>query len=283
MIREYRPEDLPAIVQAVQMTRTMDEEEIAERMTGGKSFVYEEGDRVLGCAATAGPTDSPEGPSMGIWIYTHPEHRQHGIGSALLNAAWPEVESHNPARVTTGYTAGQGEGAHDFYIARGFAPWFGSQLMEYTGEGFAEPEVSARKYEEQDFEDYVRIMNEGFTDLRRENDLKPAEPFPPERINDELRRKLSDDRDNNYLFFIDGHAVGMCRIEDYIDDIAVDKAHRGQGLGKKIAQFAVNRVRERGTQRVVLGVMDSNQVAQNLYRRLGFKTYEWFEMARIVR
>ena len=56
----------------------------------------------------------------------------------------------------------------------------------------------------------------------------------------------------------------------YLQNLAVDPAVRGQGIGGDLAQHCMDRAREAGYRRVHLDVFDGNP-AIGLYRRLGFE------------
>jgi [ribosomal protein S18]-alanine N-acetyltransferase len=59
--------------------------------------------------------------------------------------------------------------------------------------------------------------------------------------------------------------------EGHIATIAVHPQWRGRGLGEMLALSLLKRAKERGARRSTLEVRVSNQVAQGLYRHLGFE------------
>jgi ribosomal protein S18 acetylase RimI-like enzyme len=61
-------------------------------------------------------------------------------------------------------------------------------------------------------------------------------------------------------------AGGDCLLED----LYVDAAARGAGLGQALVAAALDRARARGCRRVELDVNESNEAAQRLYGRFGF-------------
>lgn len=69
-----------------------------------------------------------------------------------------------------------------------------------------------------------------------------------------------------------GYSIGIVRFRDlgHIISIAVDKAHRGRGVGKKLLKETIERLVEMGVKKVRIEVRESNQVAINLYKKLGF-------------
>ena len=64
--------------------------------------------------------------------------------------------------------------------------------------------------------------------------------------------------------FLDPHTAEMKRLY-------VRAAHRGQGLGRVLAQTAVDVARAAGCKRIVLDTLPQMREAQALYRTLGFQ------------
>jgi ribosomal protein S18 acetylase RimI-like enzyme len=56
----------------------------------------------------------------------------------------------------------------------------------------------------------------------------------------------------------------------YLDDLAVDTAMRGQGIGTRLLQAVFDFAQERDMPAVRLDVVDTNPGARRLYERLGF-------------
>jgi len=57
----------------------------------------------------------------------------------------------------------------------------------------------------------------------------------------------------------------------WIEDVVVDDAARGQGLGKALTQAAVDEAARRGARTVDLTSRPSREAANRLYRSLGFE------------
>ena len=58
--------------------------------------------------------------------------------------------------------------------------------------------------------------------------------------------------------------------EAEITNVAVDAAHRGQGVGALLVQRLINEAAERGIVKIALEVRASNHNARRLYERCGF-------------
>ena len=56
----------------------------------------------------------------------------------------------------------------------------------------------------------------------------------------------------------------------YIDDLCVDEKHRGQHIGRQLADFATAFARETGCYDITLNVWEGNDAAMGFYRRNGF-------------
>jgi ribosomal protein S18 acetylase RimI-like enzyme len=91
--------------------------------------------------------------------------------------------------------------------------------------------------------------------------------------------------DGNYLLIArDGdRVVGMLTLVTFpiptglrawIEDVVVDEAARGQGVGAALTQEAVHRARAVGARTVDLTSRPTRQAANRLYERLGFELRE---------
>jgi len=56
-----------------------------------------------------------------------------------------------------------------------------------------------------------------------------------------------------------------------LNDIVVDPAHRGQGIGRMLLDAALAALAVRGAPRVVLSTAEQNEPAQRLFTRAGFR------------
>ncbi|HEV7919741.1 MAG TPA: GNAT family N-acetyltransferase [Thermoanaerobaculia bacterium] len=57
----------------------------------------------------------------------------------------------------------------------------------------------------------------------------------------------------------------------FIHDVAVTAEARRSGLGTELLEVAIDWLRQRGAPRVILWTAASNEAAQSLFRRLGFR------------
>ncbi len=56
-----------------------------------------------------------------------------------------------------------------------------------------------------------------------------------------------------------------------VQDIVVDPAHRGQGVGARLLEQTLAALKTRGAPQVVLSTAQRNEVAQRLFERAGFR------------
>jgi ribosomal protein S18 acetylase RimI-like enzyme len=95
-------------------------------------------------------------------------------------------------------------------------------------------------------------------------------------------RRLLADPNTDFLLAGDP-AVGVCQLryryavwtasEDCcLEDVYVEEAARGSGLGRALVEAAMDRARERGCARMELDTNETNEPALALYRSLGFES-----------
>lgn len=65
----------------------------------------------------------------------------------------------------------------------------------------------------------------------------------------------------------------------YIDQMSIEPAYQGQGVGTKLLAYIRQLAIERGIHRIQLDVWQDNVTAKHLYQKMGFETYrevmEW--------
>lgn len=90
---------------------------------------------------------------------------------------------------------------------------------------------------------------------------------PREKVEEAARTSL-----NIGVFAADGEQVGYARVVTdgatfgWVCDVYVDRAHRGRGLGVRLAAEVVSRLEPLGLKRVML----ATRTAHDLYARFGF-------------
>ncbi len=100
---------------------------------------------------------------------------------------------------------------------------------------------------------------------------------------DYLARIIEDE--NVELFVVKGDEaiVGMATLvfirhpsgfEAFVEDVVIDEAYRGKGLGKQLMQKVIEEAKKRGVEYVELTSRESRIAANKLYQSLGFKKRE---------
>ncbi|NHV61088.1 MAG: ribosomal protein S18-alanine N-acetyltransferase [Candidatus Verstraetearchaeota archaeon] len=73
-----------------------------------------------------------------------------------------------------------------------------------------------------------------------------------------------------------GYAIGIIRYRSlgHVISIAVRKDFRGKGIGKKLLNELIDRLFAMGAKKIRIEVRESNEIAINLYKKVGFVTKE---------
>lgn len=86
-----------------------------------------------------------------------------------------------------------------------------------------------------------------------------------------------------FLARVDGRIIGSLTLAFYriptglkawIEDVVVDEAGRGRGVGRLLSEAALVEARRRGSKDVSLTSRPSREAANRLYQRLGFEARE---------
>ena len=215
-------------------------------------------------------------------IFTVPSMRGKSVGKALYEHLRSEIEILRDAIVWTHYPSVSTE-SHRFFTARGFDPIVDTLRMSYLGPAFQEPNLEARQYSDQDFPEYIGIINEAFASLRREAGLDPI-VFPDAAYNDEnLRNHILTRCNQIWLFRAEAGLIGLLELDGpIIETTAVRPSFQGRGYGRKIVQFGVNRVLEQCVPEVLLEVGVPNLRTRSLYETLGFRTVRSTRRSRLI-
>ena len=100
--------------------------------------------------------------------------------------------------------------------------------------------------------------------------------FPKPWTEADFMREVTTNQCARYMVAeVDGQVIAYAGAwlildEGHITNIAVDKAYRGQGIGRKVTEALLQYAANLGVQYLTLEVRRSNEVAQNLYKSLGF-------------
>jgi ribosomal protein S18 acetylase RimI-like enzyme len=104
---------------------------------------------------------------------------------------------------------------------------------------------------------------------------------PPSR--DQLVELVENDDTVLFLAVVNGEIMGSLTLAFYriptglkawIEDVVVDDAARGRGLGAALNDAALNEARARGAKDLSLTSRPAKEAANRLYKRIGFETRE---------
>lgn len=126
------------------------------------------------------------------------------------------------------------------------------------------------------------MLGEAFYETRRLHGFEPYD-VRANLDNPDTRAELAADAANAFLAFDSrGGVVGCASVGgDSIDTVAVLPEHRRKGYGRRLTQFCVNLLLDRGIAVPRTSVLDDNVPARALYTRFGFRHVETYEDATL--
>jgi ribosomal protein S18 acetylase RimI-like enzyme len=111
-------------------------------------------------------------------------------------------------------------------------------------------------------EEYKRIYNQCYHEMRKELDIKPFDFIQDESF-------FESGMDKVFLLLCDGKIIGSVALKgDEIDDLIVDIKNQNQGYGKQILLWALEHI---NSERIILHVAEWNKKAIDLYKKNGFE------------
>ena len=85
---------------------------------------------------------------------------------------------------------------------------------------------------------------------------------------------LDDKRPVGYAVLCFGYSLEWLGRDAFVDEFYLHKEYRGRGWGKKTMVFLEDAARELRIRALHLEVVEGNETAQGLYKRLGFKPHK---------
>ena len=86
-----------------------------------------------------------------------------------------------------------------------------------------------------------------------------------------------------YIVLTLGWSLEYRGMDAFIDELFVDEAFRGRGLGKAAVERVVRAARALGVRALHLEVERANLPAQELYRKIGFEDHDRYLLTRWIR
>lgn len=85
-----------------------------------------------------------------------------------------------------------------------------------------------------------------------------------------------------YLVAVWGYSLEWHGRDAFVDELYVEPAHRGRGIGSRALELAEEACREAGVRALHLEVERPNTRAQELYRRMGFRDHDRYLMTKVL-
>ncbi len=124
--------------------------------------------------------------------------------------------------------------------------------------------------------EYEKLSHEVIAD---EETLR-ASLFGPERVGGVLIAYLGEEPVGFAVYFRN-FSTFLGRAGLYLEDLFVEPAHRGRGIGKSILVHLAKIAVERGLGRLNWAVLDWNQPAIDFYQRLGAEVMDDWRICRL--
>ena len=143
--------------------------------------------------------------------------------------------------------------------------------MKYADVSAEKSDIVCIPFAEAHFQEYKRIYNECFYEMRKALDIQPYH-FLNEYA------QIADKAQDIYLLVKQGEIIGsVACYGNEIDDLIVNPKFQRRGYGKQLLLWGMQHIRERSNDPITLHVAAWNRDALMLYRKTGF------EVARQIR
>jgi ribosomal protein S18 acetylase RimI-like enzyme len=148
----------------------------------------------------------------------------------------------------------------------------GETHFVYDGPRFPDPGISPVPYREEFFHRELELESDLFEQMRRDAGITPY------RISDSAPDQLEGiarffiEHKDTFLFLPDDEDLigSILFLGNRIQSLCVARQHQRRGYGRKLTACAVNAILDGGAPTVVLETLPGNQVAEHLYRSMGF-------------
>lgn len=136
--------------------------------------------------------------------------------------------------------------------------------MYYDKQIQENPEICCVPFEEVYFEEYKKIYNECFYEMRKALNIEPYNWYSE-------YEQMADKAENVFLLLEDNQIIGsVACYGNEIDDLIVKKTCQKKGYGKQLLLWAMNHIRQHNNSEITLHVAEWNKDALELYKKVGF-------------
>ena len=137
--------------------------------------------------------------------------------------------------------------------------------MQYDKAFVVQSVIECIPFEMQYFDQYKRIYNECFYDMRKALEIEPYN-----FLNDyeQIREKVRD----IYLLVKGGEIIGsVACYGNELDDLIVNKKFQKKGYGKQLLLWGMQHIRKKNSDSITMHVAEWNQNALAMYENVGFE------------
>lgn len=140
--------------------------------------------------------------------------------------------------------------------------------MEYLHPVDENPTIEMIPYSPEYREEYKRVYNECYREMREALDIKPYDFIQDDSF-------FESGMENVYLLTDNGALIGsVAIISGEIDDLIVSREYQRHGFGRQILLWALEHIR---SENVTLHVAEWNKKAVSLYKKTGFEIVDTIE------
>lgn len=137
--------------------------------------------------------------------------------------------------------------------------------MKYVDNSVEKSDIVCIPFEVEFFQEYMRIYNECFYEMRKALDIQPYN-FLNEY--NQILEKVKD----IYLLLKQGEIIGsVACYGNEIDDLIVNKKFQHKGHGKQLLLWGMQHIRTKNKEPITLHVAEWNNDAIVLYKKVGFE------------
>lgn len=137
--------------------------------------------------------------------------------------------------------------------------------MKYHKVAVIQSNIMCVPFETLYFQEYMRIYNECFYEMRKALDI---EPYNFLSDYEQIAEKTKD----IYLLINNTEIIGsVACYGNEIDDLIVNKKYHHKGYGKQLLLWGMQQIRSKNNEPIVLHVAEWNKDALMLYKKIGFE------------
>ena len=137
--------------------------------------------------------------------------------------------------------------------------------MKYADDGIEKSDITCIPFETEFFQEYMRIYNECFYQMRKALDIQPYNFL-------NSYQQIADKVKDIYLLIEQGEIIGsVACYGNEIDDLIVNKTFQHRGYGKQLLLWGMQHIREKNSNPITLHVAEWNNDALMLYTKVGFE------------